>query len=93
MTAEHTWLVCYAAIWVMKFRKGHTNGLLSITVDIKHPGVNHATAKSTVSYVNEYRSYAIFQEGKCPTTRAKKNHLAALKMMLVTEGIYSVTLF
>ena len=39
-----------------------SNGLRSITGNIKHLGCNHAPAKSTVSYVNEHRSYEIFQE-------------------------------
>ncbi len=39
-----------------------SNGLQSITVKIKHLGCNQAPAKSTVSYMNEHRSYEIFQE-------------------------------
>jgi hypothetical protein len=39
-----------------------SNGLRSITGNIKHLGCSHAPAKSTVSYVNEHRHYVIFQE-------------------------------
>ncbi len=39
-----------------------SNGLRSITGNIKHLGCNQAPAKSTVSYMNEHRSYEIFQE-------------------------------
>jgi len=39
-----------------------SNGLRSITGNIKHLGCSQAPAKSTVSYVNEHRSYEIFQE-------------------------------
>ena len=39
-----------------------SNGLRSITGNIKHLGCSHAPAKSTVSYVNEHRNYVIFQE-------------------------------
>jgi hypothetical protein len=39
-----------------------SNGLRSITGNIKHLGCDHAPAKSTVSYVNVHRSYEIFQE-------------------------------
>jgi len=39
-----------------------SNGLRSITGNIRHLGCDRAPAKSTVSYVNEHRSYEIFQE-------------------------------
>jgi len=39
-----------------------SNGLRSITGNINHLGCRQAPAKSTVSYVNEHRTYKIFQE-------------------------------
>ena len=39
-----------------------SNGLRSITGNIKHLGCQKAPSKSTVSYVNEHRTYKIFQE-------------------------------
>jgi len=39
-----------------------SNGLRSITGNINHLGCRKAPSKSSVSYVNEHRSYSIFQE-------------------------------
>ena len=48
---------------------GHTNsvrdisnGLRSITGNINHLGCSQAPAKSTISYINEHRTYKVFQE-------------------------------
>lgn len=39
-----------------------SNGLRSITGNISHLGCSQAPAKSTVSYVNEHRSYEVFRD-------------------------------
>lgn len=39
-----------------------SNGLRSITGNIKHLGCRRAPSKSTISYVNEHRTHKIFQE-------------------------------
>lgn len=39
-----------------------SNGLRSITGNINHLGCSKAPAKSTISYINEHRTYKVFQE-------------------------------
>lgn len=39
-----------------------SNGLRSITGNINHLGCSQAPSKSTISYINEHRTYKVFQE-------------------------------